>query len=122
MTNFGFQGYDNVISLGTNGKMTEAAAAMGLTSLDALDQIETDVNNYHTYRSELADIPGVQLISYNEREKNNYQYIILEIDGEQSILTRDQVSDVLHAENVLSRRYFFRAATKWNLTSPCSRR
>ncbi len=108
MTNFGFQGYDNVVSLGTNGKMTEAAAAMGLTSLDALDQfIETNIHNYHAYRKELAGIPGVQMISYDERERNNYQYIVVEIDGEQSVLTRDQISEVLHAENVLSRRYFF---------------
>jgi dTDP-4-amino-4,6-dideoxygalactose transaminase len=108
MTNFGFQGYDNVVSLGTNGKMTEPAAAMGLTSLDALDQfIGTNLRNYHTYRTELAGISGVQLIAYDEREKNNYQYIIVEIDGKESLLTRDQISDVLHAENVLSRRYFF---------------
>lgn len=108
MTNFGFQGYDNVVGLGINGKMTEAAAAMGLTSLDALDQfIETNLHNYHAYRKELAGIPGVQLISYDEREKNNYQYIVVEIDGDQSILTRDQINDFLHAENVLSRRYFF---------------
>ncbi len=108
MTNFGFQGYDNVVSLGTNGKMTEAAAAMGLASLDALDQfIDTNRQNYHAYRRELDGIPGVRLISYNESEKNNYQYIIVEIDGEQSTLTRDQINDILHAENVLSRRYFF---------------
>jgi dTDP-4-amino-4,6-dideoxygalactose transaminase len=108
MINFGFQGYDNVVSLGINGKMTEVAAAMGLTSLDALDQfIETNLRNYHVYRKELAGIPGVQLISYNENEKNNYQYIIIEIHSEQATLTRDQLNDVLHAENVLSRRYFF---------------
>lgn len=108
MTNFGFQGYDNVVSLGINGKMTEPAAAMGLTSLDALDQfIKINLRNYNVYREKLADIPGVELIVYDERERNNYQYIIAEIDGEKSILTRDQINDILHAENVLSRRYFF---------------
>jgi dTDP-4-amino-4,6-dideoxygalactose transaminase len=108
MINFGFQGYDNVIRLGTNGKMTEASAAMGLTSLDALDQfIETNLRNYHTYRKELYGIPGIQLVSYNEDEKNNYQYIIVEVDSEQSVLTRNQINDILHAENILSRRYFF---------------
>jgi dTDP-4-amino-4,6-dideoxygalactose transaminase len=108
MTNFGFQGYDNVVSLGINGKMTEPAAAMGLVNLDALDQfVETNLRNYNLYRKELSNIPGVKLVAYDEREKNNYQYIIAEIDGEQSILTRDQINDILHAENVLSRRYFF---------------
>ena len=37
MRNFGFQGFDNVIHLGTNGKMTEVCAAMGLTSLESID-------------------------------------------------------------------------------------
>ena len=37
MRNFGFEGMDNVVSLGINGKMPEACAAMGLTNLEALD-------------------------------------------------------------------------------------
>src|SRR5438034_754783 len=37
MRNFGFSGYDNVIYPGTNGKMSEIAAAMGLTNLEDLD-------------------------------------------------------------------------------------
>src|SRR6185369_3387994 len=37
MKNFGFAGYDQVIYLGTNGKMSEVSAAMGLTSLESLD-------------------------------------------------------------------------------------
>ncbi len=32
MMNFGFAGFDRVVSIGTNGKMSELAAAMGLTS------------------------------------------------------------------------------------------
>jgi dTDP-4-amino-4,6-dideoxygalactose transaminase len=38
MKNFGFSGFDNVIYLGTNGKMPEISAAMGLTSLDSLEE------------------------------------------------------------------------------------
>ena len=33
MRNFGFSGYDNVIHPGTNGKMFEVAAAMGLVNI-----------------------------------------------------------------------------------------
>ena len=39
MRNFGFSGYDNVIYPGTNGKMPEIAAAMGLTNLVDLDDL-----------------------------------------------------------------------------------
>src|SRR5262249_40654603 len=41
MRNFGFAGYDRVVSPGTNGKMSEVSAAMGLTSLDGLDDLVT---------------------------------------------------------------------------------
>ena len=37
MKNFGFSGKDNVIYVGTNGKMSEISAAMGLTSLESVD-------------------------------------------------------------------------------------
>lgn len=39
MTNFGFSGYDRVDYLEINGKMTEVCAAMGLTSLEDIDNI-----------------------------------------------------------------------------------
>src|SRR5580704_10099419 len=62
MRNFGFSGYDNVIYIGTNGKMTEVCAAMGLTSLESLEQfVETNRRNHHAYRRELQPIPGVTL-------------------------------------------------------------
>ena len=38
MRNFGFADYDEVGHVGTNGKMTEVAAAMGLTSLESREQ------------------------------------------------------------------------------------
>ena len=41
MRNFGFAGYDNVIYPGTNGKMTEIAAAMGLTNLRGARRISS---------------------------------------------------------------------------------
>lgn len=108
MINFGFAGYDNVIYLGTNGKMSEVSAAMGLTGLESLDEfIATNYRNYKKYQEELANLPGVSLIRFDEAEKNNFQYIILEIDEAITHISRDQLSDILHAENVLSRRYFY---------------
>jgi len=108
MRNFGFHGYDNVIYIGTNGKMTEVCAAMGLTSLESLDKfIETNQRNHRAYGRGLDGIPGVRLMQYEEVERSNYQYIVLEVDEEKAGLTRDELVAVLHAENVLARRYFF---------------
>ncbi len=108
MRNFGFKGYDNVVYMGTNGKMPEVCAAMGLTSLESIeDFIETNRGNYHRYHRELAGIPGVCMIAYDKNERTNYQYIVLEVDELEAGLTRDELVDVLFAENVLARRYFF---------------
>ena len=108
MRNFGFRGYDNVIYIGTNGKMTEVCAAMGLTSLESVDEfIETNRRNHSAYRRELDGIPGVSVMAYDERERANYQYVVLEVDERAAGLNRDELVDVLFAENVLARRYFF---------------
>jgi dTDP-4-amino-4,6-dideoxygalactose transaminase len=40
-------------------------------------------------------------------ERNNFQYLVIDIDENESQLSRDQWLQVLHAENVLARRYFF---------------
>ena len=108
MSNFGFSGMDNVIYIGTNGKMSEVSAAMGLTSLESIDHFITiNRRNYHAYQHHLKDTPGIKLIDFNEQEKNNYQYIILEIDETVCGLSRDHLFQVLHADNVRARRYFY---------------
>jgi dTDP-4-amino-4,6-dideoxygalactose transaminase len=108
MRNFGFHGYDNVIYLGTNGKMTEVCAAMGLTSLESVDEfLRTNRRNYQAYERGLDGIPGIKLMHYDESERANYQYIVLEVDEQEPGLTRDALVEVLFAENVLARRYFF---------------
>ena len=108
MKNFGFHGYDNVIYVGTNGKMNEVSAAMGLTGLESLDEfIAANRCNYFAYRTGLQDVPGLSLIAYDEAEHNNYQYVIIEVDEAAAGLSRDDLVRVLHAENVLARRYFY---------------
>jgi dTDP-4-amino-4,6-dideoxygalactose transaminase len=108
LRNFGFVGADHVISVGTNGKMSELAAAVGLSSLENMAEfVAANERNYRCYQLVLAGIPGVQVLSYDEREQNNFQYVVLEVDETESPLTRDQWLQVLHADNVLARRYFY---------------
>ncbi len=108
MQNFGFEDTDSVIYVGTNGKMNEISAAMGITSLESIDEfINKNHENYNLYQQELAGIKGVRLMPYDEREKTNYQYVVLDIDEAAIGLSRDDIKDILHAENVLTRRYFY---------------
>jgi len=107
MKTFGFSGYDNVICLGTNGKMTEVCAAMGLTGLECLGgNIDVNRRNYRYYCEKFRNIPGIRMVQYNEKEQCNFQYIVLEI-GDEFGVSRDDLVRILHAENVIARRYFF---------------
>lgn len=108
MTNFGFAGTDQVIYVGTNGKMNEVSAAMGLTSLEDFETfIDINRRNYDHYVKQLAGVRGLRLLMYDEKEANNYHYIVLEVDEAVTGVTRDQLVGILEAENVLARRYFY---------------
>lgn len=107
MRNFGFAGYDNVIHPGTNAKMPEICAAMGIANFDGLDRIvDHNRRNYRSYLDGLADIPSLSLLRYDDGERNNYQYIVAEVRPV-SPIGRDAIVAALHAENVLARRYFW---------------
>lgn len=107
MRNFGFAGLDRVIHPGTNGKMIEVAAAMGLANLKDVDNvIKNNVRNFHTYKDSLSTIPGVRLLEYDNSQKNNYQYIVVQI-GDECPVSRDSILDALNAENIRARRYFW---------------
>ena len=108
MKNFGFKGFDNVVSIGINGKMNEISAAVGLGMMEGLEElIGLNRSLYHTYRRELEGLRGVRLLEYNEEEKCNYQSIVSEIDEQLTGIGRDRVVTILHAENIIARRYFY---------------
>ncbi len=110
MRNFGFHGYDNVIHPGTNGKMIEVCAAMGLTNLDGhADVVTINMRNHLAYVTALSGIQGISVLAYDPTERNSYHYVVIEVDPSCAV-TRDQIVAALHAENVLARKYFWPGA------------
>lgn len=107
MRNFGFAKSDDVIYPGTNGKMPEVCAAMGLANLDRVsDVIAVNKRNYDAYAGKIAAIPGLSLLRFSSAEENNWQYIVVEVDRQCSV-RRDAIVEALQAENVIARRYFW---------------
>ena len=107
MANFGFSGEDRVEYLGVNGKMSEPSAAMGLCSLDILDDLmahNADVRG--AYARGLDGVPGVALLPVDARERNNGHYVVMLVDASRAGLTRDEIVAALRLENVMARRYF----------------
>lgn len=107
MKNFGFVDYDKTGYIGINGKMNEISAAMGLTNLENMETV-IDANrlNHECYRKAFGGLPGIKMAEYDDSEKNNYQYVVVEMDEKVAGISRDHLVRVLHAENVLARRYF----------------
>jgi dTDP-4-amino-4,6-dideoxygalactose transaminase len=107
MRNFGFAGVDRIVSAGTNAKMSEAHAAMGLTSLESMPStLETNRRNHLAYRDGLRDVRGVELMDFQEPDRNNHQYVVLEIDPDRYGFARDALAEHLRAHHVVARRYF----------------
>jgi dTDP-4-amino-4,6-dideoxygalactose transaminase len=107
LKNFGFTDYDQVSCWGTNGKMSEISAAMGLTSLESMDEfIAVNRRNYRLYRQGLEGVPGLSLFAYNDTELCNYQYVVLTLDETVAGIDRDLLVEALQAENIFARRYF----------------
>jgi dTDP-4-amino-4,6-dideoxygalactose transaminase len=108
MIQFGFEADDVVVELGINAKMSEASAAMGLASLEVVDDfIAVNRGHHERYLANLAGLPGLSLVPYPEDDRSNYQYVVLEIDTALSPISRDDLQHVLQAENILARRYFY---------------
>jgi dTDP-4-amino-4,6-dideoxygalactose transaminase len=108
MRNFGIAGCDQVTDVGVNGKMCELAAAVGLAALERMDEFAAiNERNDACYRSVLAGLPGLELIGYEPQEHNNRQYVVALVDENRCPLTRDQLLQWLHSQNVIARRYFY---------------
>jgi dTDP-4-amino-4,6-dideoxygalactose transaminase len=48
----------------------------------------------------------VRLVPYDDAQRPNFQYVVLEVDEREAGLHRDELQRVLQAERVLARRYF----------------
>ncbi|MEU0383216.1 aminotransferase class I/II-fold pyridoxal phosphate-dependent enzyme [Streptomyces chartreusis] len=107
MQNFGLDADRTARLAGTNAKMHEASAAMGLTSLEAYDAtVARNAENHRSYCSELAGVPGISVVRFDPEERHNHHYLIITVDPDRGALRRDALMDVLRAENVIAQRYF----------------
>ncbi|MEO8331743.1 MAG: aminotransferase class I/II-fold pyridoxal phosphate-dependent enzyme [Gallionella sp.] len=91
-----------------NGRMSEAQAAIALMSLE--DFPANQKNNevlYRLYETQLKEIPGLHLVIPTGVSFSNFQYLVCSVDEREFGLPRDVLIDLLKAENVVARRYFY---------------
>jgi len=108
LKNFGIKNEDEVIEVGTNGKMNEFQAAMGL---EVLEKVENERRKRkeikEVYHNHLEDINGITFIPENQNVKSSQQYLVIRINEEKFGLSRDEVYEKLKEYNIYSRKYFY---------------
>lgn len=107
MRNFGFQDVDNVGYLGTNGKMTEVCAAMGLVNLNSMGEFcARNVQNHAAYSEVFDGEKALELCQYDPTVRGNHQYVVVEL-APFAKEHRDRLVADLNSENIRARRYFW---------------
>ena len=103
LINFGIKNTEEIPHLGTNAKMNEFEAAMGLCVLDDIEEIkEKRKDILEIYRKELKDLVYFQ--EQNENATENYSYFPVVFKTETQLL---KVQKALNDENIFPRRYFY---------------
>ena len=103
LINFGINGPDSVKSLGTNAKMNEFEAAMGLCVLDEIETIlELRKEVYERYATNLNSMVTFQKL--NEKSTQNYSYFPVLFETEEQTL---KVQKALINAEIFPRRYFY---------------
>lgn len=108
LRNFGIQDTGNITEPGTNGKLNEVQAAVGILLLKVVeDEIEKRKEITNLYRKLLENIPGITTSKDIEGVKYNYPYFVIRVDKKEYGLSRDELYEELKKYNVFSRKYFY---------------
>ena len=103
LINFGIKNQEEIPHLGTNAKMNEFEAAMGLCVLDDIEEIKDKRKVIlELYRKELDG-----LVAFQEQNKNateNYSYFSIIFKSEEDLL---KMQKVLNEDDIFPRRYFY---------------
>lgn len=105
--NFGIASEEHIPTVGTNAKMSELNAALGLLQLDHFDHIVRERRRVDTaYRAALAEVPGIEPLAIPPGVESNYIYFPVLV-GDDYPLSRDGLYERLKEQGIYSRRYFF---------------
>lgn len=108
LKNFGIRNAEEVESVGTNAKMNEFCAAMGICNLRHIEEsIQKRKVVVEKYRDILSDVPGVLLCAEQKDVVSNYSYFPILIDEKKYGMNRNEVFKILQENGIFARKYFY---------------
>ena len=108
LRNFGITTPESVDYVGTNAKMNEFQAAMGLCNLRHIDdELEKRAVVENQYRKRLGGLDGIKLSPVQKDVSHNHAYFPVVFDKNVFGKSRDEVADLLANEGIFARKYFY---------------
>lgn len=111
---FGYNAAKDVACIGTNAKMTEVNAAIGLANLRYMDAIISDRRaKYRAYKEILSACPRLSFQQIDE--SCNCSYFPVVFESEDMLLN---VDSAFKASNIFARRYFWPSVNTYKTICP----
>jgi dTDP-4-amino-4,6-dideoxygalactose transaminase len=108
LKNFGIVGPEQVDLIGTNAKMNEFQAAMGIINLRYIEnEIAKRKKIAYQYRQLLSDVEGIKFQVDIEGIKHNYSYFPIVVNEDFFGMDRNLLHEKLSEFNVFTRKYFY---------------
>lgn len=108
LKNFGIRGPEEVDWVGSNAKMNEFQAAMGLCNLRHFkEEIVRRQVVFERYCANLDRVAGLRLNKVQVGLTSNYAYFPIVIDPEQFGAGRNEVFAALERQGISARKYFY---------------
>ena len=115
LRNFGLLENGNIIEPGTNGKLNEVQASVGILLLKKVeDEINRRKEITSLYRKLLKDVKGITLRKDLDGVLHNYPYFVIRVDKNVYGLSRDELYEKLKEYNIISRKYFYPLCSNFN--------
>ena len=111
LVNFGFASQEDIAYVGTNARMNEFEAVMGICNLRHFEEeVAKRKAVGDRYYERLTGVKGIKLIEIPEDLEWNYAYFPVIFDGYKE--NRDEIKAKLEAENIYARKYFYPIVNK----------
>lgn len=118
--NFGLVNSTDIEYVGTNAKMNEFCAAMGICNLRHIDEeIEKREKAYNYYISLLDGVKGIKLNIADKSTTQNYAYFPILVNKEEYGISRDELINKLADKNIFARKYFYPITSEFKCYKNC---
>ena len=108
LKNFGIKNETVVDGVGSNAKMNEFQAAMGLCNLKHVDEeILKRKKVVECYRENFKGVDGIRFSPVQENVESNYAYFPIIVDEKVFGVSRNEIYEELKKHDIFARKYFY---------------